>query len=138
MLPIPASRSGAELALGQALQEDKQEVPEALAGRSASARRKLANSRENLCNRDWKGEGRMRSTQSLETAGGKDRGSNVRMRAAGWYKSGQRAPGHGSICGKGPGETPGSASSPLLDRDQRHPSCFADPGRGKWQINDEN
>lgn len=114
MLPIPASRSGAELALGQALQEDKQEVPEALAGRSASARRKLAKSRENLCNRDWKGEGRMRSTQSLETAGGKDRGSNVRMRAAGWYKSGHRAPGHGSICGKGPGETL---------RDEEHLPC---------------
>lgn len=44
---ILASRSDTELALRQALQEDKQEVPEALAGR-----RKLPKSRENLCNRD--------------------------------------------------------------------------------------
>lgn len=99
---ILASRSDTELALRQALQEDKQEVPEALAGR-----RKIPKSRENLCKQGLpllKGQGRVRSTQSLETAGRKDWGSkglpcNVRMHATGWYKSRQLAPGHGSISG---------------------------------------
>lgn len=50
---IQASRSNIDLAPRDALQEDKQEVPEALAGRSVSATRKLSKSRENLRNRDY-------------------------------------------------------------------------------------
>lgn len=49
---IQDMRSNFDLAPRDALQEDKQEVPEALAGTSVSASRKLSKSREKLCRRD--------------------------------------------------------------------------------------
>lgn len=69
---IQASRSNIDLARRDALREDKQEVPEVLAGRSVSARRKLPKSRENLHNRDChclRDKEGLKVLQYLESAG---------------------------------------------------------------------